>query len=102
MEVRFPTYTLRELQRAAYRPAEEEDAFIEVIGNLGAETEHDLSQHSPETDLLPQQSSESQKRARMTQLGAEAIAAVTAPREETSPPPVFTGLRLGQRVDVRA
>ncbi len=78
MEVRFPTYSLRQMQRAQGQPVSMGDTFIQVIGKLDADTEQDLSQHSRQAGYAgPEDQADGKRRPlRPAPLGAEVISAV--------------------------
>lgn len=104
MEVRFPTYSLRDVQRSAQRPDESDDAFVHVIGNLTADTERDLSRRSTQAKTTGDQAGDATSGHRAqspSPLGAEAItAAISSPPEEV--PQMYLLPLVGKTLDVLA
>ena len=105
MEVRFPTYSLRELQRSAQRPEDGDDPFVQVIGALSTDTEPDMSRRSKQaetaSDQLSAQHEDSGPRLRQV-LGAEAIAAALERPDPDETPAAPLVPFVGETLDVRA
>lgn len=105
MHVRFPTYSLRELQRPHGATAEGDDSFIQIIGNLGTDTEQDLNRHSRQAGLAnPEEDADGENRPpQQPHPGAAVIAAVVESADATDGADAPREERLiGRMLDIRA
>ena len=104
MEVRFPTYSLRELQRPRGQSADADDSFIQVIGQLDADTQQDLSRGSRQAGLAdPDDSATGEHHAAPVPMGADVIAAVLRQTSDRAPAelaPADPG--IGEMLDLKA